>query len=368
MVKFCQDYMSTGELPGDVNRTVVCLIPKIKVPQSMTDLRPISLCNVLIRVLSKVLSNRLKPCLDTIISDKQSAFIEGRLLTDNALIAFEINHYMKRLTQGLKGRAAFKIDISKAYDRLEWSFIRSMMEKFGFSAMWIARIMKLISSVSYSFIRDGTIFGEVILQRGVRQGDPISPYIYIMCAEGLSSIIRRHEEMGLLHGCTIARGAPTISHLLFAGDCYLFFRATKTEAGVMKRILCRYERLSGQMINYAKSLVTFSSNTSEVSRKEVCDQLGVSEVQNPGRYLGMPMCVGRRKTATFSFLSERIDQKLQTWQNQTLSKAGKILLLKTAAQVVPNFWMSMFLIPIEVCDRIEKKMNAFWWGDGNSGK
>lgn len=288
VVRFCQYYMSSGELPSGINQTLVCLIPKVKVPKEMTDLRPISLCNVLVRILSKVLANRLKPCLKSLISDRQSAFIEGRLLNDNALIAFEVNHYMRRLSQGKNGMAGFKIDISKAYDRLEWDFIRNMMFKFGFSALWTERIMGLITSVSYSFIRNGEVFGDVTPHRGVRQGDPISPYIYIMCAEGLSSMIRRNEEVGILHGCTIARGAPTISHLLFADDCYFFFRATKTEANAMKRILDRYEHISGQMINYAKSSVTFSPNTSDDDKIEVCDQLEVNAVQISGKFWECP--------------------------------------------------------------------------------
>lgn len=119
MVNFCQEFMTTRELPFGVNHIIVCLIPKVKVPQSMTDLRSISLCNVLMRILSKVLSNRLKACLGPLISDKQSAFIEGRLPTDNTLITFEVNHYMKRHTQGKNGITELKIDISKAYDRLE---------------------------------------------------------------------------------------------------------------------------------------------------------------------------------------------------------------------------------------------------------
>lgn len=118
VIQLCQKFMCTGEFPEGMNRTLVCLIPKIKVLQTMADLRPISLCNVLVRILSKVLSNRLKVCLGSIISDRQSAFIEGRLLTDNALVAFEVNHYMKRKTRGKHGVAGLKIDISKAYDRL----------------------------------------------------------------------------------------------------------------------------------------------------------------------------------------------------------------------------------------------------------
>ncbi|XP_074351494.1 uncharacterized protein LOC141690607 [Apium graveolens] len=176
-----------------------------------------------------------------IVSDRHSAFIEGRLLTDNAMLAFEINHYLKRKTQGKNGLAELKIDISKTYDRLEWDFILNMMKKFGFHDIWVDRIMRFIQSVSYSFLHKDGEFGNISPQRRLCQGDPISPYIYIMCAEGLSSIIRRNEDVGLLHGCTVAREAPIISHLLFADDCYFLFRANAAEAGVMKRILNRYE-------------------------------------------------------------------------------------------------------------------------------
>lgn len=189
VVEFCRKFFSTGELPMEFNRTMVCLIPKVKQPEWMTDLHPISLCNVLFRVLSKILANRLKLCLPTLISANQNAFVEGRLLTDNALIAFEVNHYIKRKMQGNKGVAALKIDVSKAYDRLEWDYIESMLIKFGFQEMWRKRVMTCIKMVSYSFVQQGVVFGEIYPQRGIRQGDPISPYLYILCAEGLTSLI-----------------------------------------------------------------------------------------------------------------------------------------------------------------------------------
>lgn len=206
-----------------------------------------------------------------------------------------------------------------------------MMIKFGFTQIWIDRVMKLVKSVNYSFLHNGVEFENVVPARGLRQGDPLSPYLYIMCAEGLSAIIRRHDSAGLIHGCTIARGAHTISHLLFADDCYFFFKATGGEAGVMRNILDRYEKESGQMINYSKSTVMFSPNTTEENRQIVCSQLGVREVQEPGYYLGMPMNIGWRKMGSFSFLVERVEQKIQGWQNITLSKSGKVTLLKTAA-------------------------------------
>lgn len=290
-----------------MNHAVVRLIPKTKVPQNMTELRPIALCNVLVRILSKVLVNRLKPCLGSVISEVQSAFVEGRLLTDNAMIAFEVNHYMRRRTQGNRGLAGLKIDISKAYDRLEWGFIKNMMIRFGFHERWIERIMTFISTVSYGFIHNGAEIGRVIPTRGVRQGDPISPYIYIMGAEGLSAMLRRNVDDGLIHGCTVAKGAPNISHLFFADDCYLFFKATEVEANNMKRILNRYESISGQRINFWKSTVVFSPNTSVDDRTKVCDKFGVTEIERPRNYLGMPMIISRNRVASFSFLLDRVE-------------------------------------------------------------
>lgn len=170
--------------------------------------------------------------------------------------------------------------------------------------------MRCVQRVSYSFVHDGTEFGNIQPKRGIRQGDPISPYLYILCAEGLSSIIRRHEDVSLVHGCSIARGAPPISHLLFADNCYVFFKATIQEARSMKSILEGYERLSGQAINLMKSTMTFSPNTEDTCRLQICNTLQVQESALPWNYLGLPMYIGRCKNNAFKFLIERVSQKL----------------------------------------------------------
>lgn len=185
-----------------------------------------------------------------------------------------------------------------------------MLMKFGFHQKWIDRVIICITSVTYSFVHNEGVFGEVHLHRGIRQGDPMSPYIYILCVEGLSAILRRHEDAGLIHGCRVARGAPVISHLLFADDCYLFHRATEVEATTVKSILGRYEVLSGQSINYNKSSICFSPNTTRENRTLVCSQLGVPETRHAGRYLGMPMYIGKNKREVFGFLEDRVNQKV----------------------------------------------------------
>ncbi|XP_074322749.1 uncharacterized protein LOC141659720 [Apium graveolens] len=183
----------------------------------------------------------------------------------------EFNHTLvcliSKRTQGVNGVAELKIDVSKA------------------------------------FTQYGQIFGDVRPQRGIRQGDPISPYLYILCAEALSSIIKRHEDVGLIYGCVIARGATPVSHLLFADDCYFFFKAVESEARVMRSIIPRYEELSGQAVNFNKSAITFSSNTSTQNREVIYGIVEVEESRSPGNYLGIPMAVGNRKNEVFNFLS-----------------------------------------------------------------
>lgn len=243
-----------------------------------------------------------------------------------------------------------------------------MMSNFGFPQIWIQRIMQCIKTVSYSFLQEGKIFGDMHPERGVRQGDPISPYLYILYAEGLTGIIRHYEESGWIHGCKVARDAPSISHLLFADDCYFFLKATQGEASNMCDILKKYDMLLGQMVNYAKSDIVFSLNTTVSVRRNICESLGVQEKEKPGKYLGMPMYIGKSKKEAFGFLSDRVQSKIHAWCNKDLSKAGKITLLKTSAQTTPTFLMSLFLIPDTICEEIEKKMNAFLWGGGINNK
>ncbi|XP_058776514.1 uncharacterized protein LOC131650817 [Vicia villosa] len=126
-------WLDRGFFPSDITHTNICLIPKNGNPSSMTDLRPISLCNVVYKILSKLLANRLKKCLDKCIREEQSAFVEGRSILDNAMIAFEVIHALKRRTSGNNAQLALKIDISKAYDRVDWGFLRGMLYRLGFA-------------------------------------------------------------------------------------------------------------------------------------------------------------------------------------------------------------------------------------------
>ena len=179
-----------------INYTHVTLIPKVKDATLMTQLRPISLCNVLYKIVAKVLTNRLKTILPRVISPTQSAFVPGRLISDNYLVAAEVAHYMHKRSSRANGLMAVKLDISKAYDRVEWKFLEAMMLRMGFSDRWIRTVMLCITTVTYSFKLNGAPVGYMCLERGIRQGDPLSPYLFVMCAVGLSALLTKAEVDG----------------------------------------------------------------------------------------------------------------------------------------------------------------------------
>lgn len=177
-----------------------------------------------------------------------------------------------------------------------------------------------ITSVQYRIIFNGDNIGPIIPKRGLRQGCPLSPYLYIICAEGLPAIIKNHESRGILHGNRICRTAPSISHLLFADDNFIFCRATLSEVQHLKGILSNYEQASGQAINYRKSAIAFSTNTKPEDIVSIKNILGVYEPIGNGKYLGLPSMVGRNKKAIFSYLKDRLWKKCQSWSVRSLSR------------------------------------------------
>ncbi|CAL1358762.1 unnamed protein product [Linum trigynum] len=223
-------YLEVGEFPMMLNKTLIALIPKKNKPSTPTDFRPISLCNVLYKIMSKVLANRLKQLLNMVIGEQQSAFIPGRFITDNILIAFECFHTIKQKTRAKTGFMAAKLDISKAYDRVEWDFLEAMMLKFGFAERWVRMIMKCITTVTYSILVNGHRSEEFQPEMGLRQGNPLSPYLFLFCVEGLATLLTNVVNSGKIHGLKTSARGPIISHLLFADDSVLFTKILHRKA------------------------------------------------------------------------------------------------------------------------------------------
>ncbi|XP_019164365.1 PREDICTED: uncharacterized protein LOC109160532 [Ipomoea nil] len=280
--------LNVGSLPPGLNNTDVVLIPKKDVPEQVSDLRPIALSNVIYRIMAKMITRRMKPLMDSIICESQSAFIPGRLITGNILIASEVGHYLNRKRCGAVGWSALKLDMAKAYEQMEWPFLKGMMVALEFDDKWIDLIMMCVTTVSYNFL----------------------------------------------------------------------------EANEIKGCLALYENLSGQAVNYHKSSICYSKNTTEVVKENVAQVLGVIQAPNYGKYLGLPSFIGRNKKAAFAYIEDKIRQRIGSWNKKLLSQAGKEVLLKSVAQAMPTFSMSVFLLPTAICTAIERLMNRYWWGSG----
>nr|XP_027060887.1 uncharacterized protein LOC113687483 [Coffea arabica] len=367
VVAAIKSFFHTGHLLKAVNDTIISLIPKVDSPESVVHFRPISLCNVLYKIISKIIANRLKGVLHHCISPSQSAFIPGRQILDNVVVAHEILHFLKNRRKGRVAFMALKLDMSKAYDRVEWKFVGRVMMKMGFCPIFVRWIMSCLSTVTYSFNLNGQKVGCVQPSRGLRQGDPLSPYLFIICAEGLSCLIDKAMMNKEITGIKICKDSPMVSHLFFADDSLLCCQATKQEARKVKSILERYGQASGQVVNFEKSAIFYSKNTTDQRKNGVREELdNIKEARN-GTYLGLPMAIGRSKTQVFAFVQNKISNKLQDWKQKLLSQGGKEILVKSVIMAMPTYVMACFRLPRGLCRQITGKIARFWWRKGEKG-
>ncbi|XP_021631810.1 uncharacterized protein LOC110629204 [Manihot esculenta] len=318
------EFFNSGRMLKNANHTVISLIPKVKSVKTMKDLRLISLCNVFYKIIAKLLTLRLQPLMDSIVGSEQNAFIKGHLISDNVLICHEIMHSLKLKKHGKSAGMAIKLDVSKAYECMEWSFLQHMLYCFGFHEKWISWIMQCVSSVTFSLQVNGHRFGYLTPTRGIRQGDPLSPYLFLLVAEGFSHALNNSAIRGL----SASRHGPSISHLLFADDSILFTQATMEQANIIRSILHNYSRASGQSVNLAKSTIIFSPNTSPILKQQICSSLNIHNLEVNDRFLGLPAHFYRSKTQTFGYLRERIEKTCAGWKEKLLSKGGKEVLIK----------------------------------------
>jgi len=245
---------------------------------------------------------------------------------------------------------------------LNWIWVRHMT---GLSETFYVMLCKGLALIEDGYIWwwnvlqqirvNGELTEEFAPERELHQGDPMSPYLFILCAEGFSSLLGRDELEGKIGGVQICRSAPSVSHLLFADDSlilWVLFRSIEEEASHLRELLGVYESCSGQVINAEKSTVLFSPNTGSFQRRRVQEILNSRSEARSEKCLGLPMSVGRSRTNTFAYLKDKIWQRIQGWKEKLLSKAGKEIMIKAVAQSIPVFAMGCFDITKKICNQI----------------
>ena len=261
-----------------------------------------------------------------------------------------------------------KIDMSRAFDRVEWPFLLKILSLSGFPPQFTHLIEQCITTPTFSILINGGPVGNFSSQRGLRQGNPLSPLLFIICTEALSRLLTRKSMMGSLKVIKIARNCDPLTHLLFADDLLVFGRANEGEAETIADCLATYESWSGQLINKDKSVIHYSNNANRVQISTINSILGLKKAANDAKYLGLPFLVSRSRRRAFQPIVERLDAKLQGWKAKLLSYAGRATLIKSTALAMPTYAMQAFLLPKTIYQTLDGKIRDFWWGHNKTKK
>lgn len=228
--------------------------------------------------------------------------------------------------------------------------------------------MSCVVSVSYKVIHARREVGPIIHTRDLRQGDPLSPYLLILCAEGLSALIRRNESLTRVQGVKVCRQAPSITHMFFADDSYLYCRANEEEARNFDAMLETYEMASGQQVNKSKLSLFFSSNIGAEMRLYLCQVLQMLEAGDDCTFLGLSNMMGRSKSVTLGFLKEKVKKCIDNWGGRHISQGGREILVKAVVQELPTYTMSVFKLPSDLTKDLERMITKYWWHSNSKEK
>ncbi|XP_052201561.1 uncharacterized protein LOC127807600 [Diospyros lotus] len=285
VVKAVQSFFASGRLLSQVNATIISLIPKVPHPETPSQFRPISCCNVLYKIITKILANRIKPVLSGLVDVSQAAFVPGRSIGDNVLLAQELV-FQYHLHQGAP-RCAMKVDLAKAYDTVEWDFLLMTLHLMNFPSQFCGWIRECITTPRYSIKINGQLNGFFPGGRGLRQGDPLSPYLFVLVMQVLQGIVKHHSRASDFQYHWKCEQTKTVM-LMFADDLLLFSHGNPSSVNILKSCLERFSSLSGLVANPSKS-DCFVSCKDPSLREAIYIASGFWRGSLPMRYLGVPL-------------------------------------------------------------------------------
>lgn len=346
----------------EINHTLLTLIPKCNDPSLVSQFRPTALCNVVYKIVTKIITQRLHSIMPSVVAENQSSFISGRSTIDNILSLQETIHSFKQL-HGKKGYMIIKLDLEKAYDRLEWTFVLETLNLLGLPPELIQVISHYLAPTSLRINWNGSCCSTITSTRGLRQGDPLSPYLFVLCLERLGHRIIDSVAAGDWVPFRFGRGSgPKLSHICFVDDLLLIVEALSDQVRNIKGILQDFSVASGQKVSLPKSQVFFSNNVSSSMALALSQDLGIQCTADLGVYLGAPMIHQRASAQSYKFILDKMRKKLSGWKATSLSFAGRITLAQASLSNIPGYVLQSAPIPAAVCDEVEKLCRDFIWG------
>ncbi|KAK1276479.1 hypothetical protein QJS04_geneDACA020812 [Acorus gramineus] len=363
IILMLEDFRLGRQGIGCINACTFILIPKKEAAEAIADYRPICLVNGCYMILAKVLTNRLKKVCPYIIEENQSAFIPGRGLQEGYAISQEI---IANLHKDKRSGVILKMDFAKAYDNVVWDFLLQVMALHGFSSNWLRMIRLCIGSANASVNINGSVCGFFPINRGLRQGDPLSPLLFSIVANVLSRMCLKAERARWIVGLPCTNGGTPITHLQYADDTMMFAEPEVDVLGGYKFILSCFSLLSGLSINWSKSALC-AIHVESTRAESLAALLGCELQQAAPKHLGLPLVQSRLLRKDWTPLVERVEKRLAGWQNRCLSSAGKLVLLQAVLSNLPTFYLSIFRIPQTVLKKIDVIRRRFFWNGAGRG-
>uniref|UniRef100_A0A803PTQ2 Reverse transcriptase domain-containing protein n=1 Tax=Cannabis sativa TaxID=3483 RepID=A0A803PTQ2_CANSA len=356
--KAIADFFETGAIPKEMHRTMISPIPKIENPSRAVDYRPIACCTTLYKCISKLMCTRLAKVLPSIINQNQWAFVQGRSIAHNVMILQDLLKNYKR--KNTSPRCALKIDISKAYDTVDWDFLEDLLNAFKLPRKFVDMVMICVRNTSYTLLMNGRMQGSFNGAKGLRQGDPISPLLFVLIMEYLTRLLQAATQNTKFRYHPMCKNLKLVS-LCFADDLIILSKGTRHSLHVVKTVLDEFSNTTGLAINSQKSHIYFGG-VKDREKDDITADLTIIEGTFPLKYLGVPLRPTKWKIEDCGIVISKIKQSLHTWASRHLSHAGRAQLIHSVLLGLRNYWMSIFVLPQSVTKEVERLCRGFLWG------
>ncbi|KAL2943893.1 LINE-1 retrotransposable element ORF2 protein [Bienertia sinuspersici] len=351
------DFFETGKLLKEINNTLLVLIPKVAKPLEVSEFRPIACCNTIYKGITKLLCSRLKEVLPDLVSENQGAFVHDRYIVHNIMVCQDLVRRYGRKNNSPS--CMIKLDLKKAYDTVEWSFLEEMLRAMCFPNLFIVWIMECITSPRFSLVLNGSPTGYFKSCRGLRQGDPLSPLLFVLGMEYLSRILNNLHEDSNFNFHPRCKGIR-LTHMCFADDLIMCCKGEKKSVDALLKCFNEFSSTSGLQANKSKTEL-YTSGMKEVEVNQVLNESGFKKGKMPFKYLGVPICSKRVNASQCEVLIEKMTTRIRTWSSRHISFAGRSQLINSVLMSIQQYWAQVFILPTSVLQSIEQICRSYLW-------
>ena len=348
-------FLGDGRNFGRLNRAIITLIPKTHPAEEVGDFRPISLVHSFAKLFTKILSNRLRPKMESLVSVNQSAFIKGRNLHDNFVL---VRQMARRINGRRESGVLLKLDISRAFDSLSWAFLFEVLSALGFPAIFLQWLAICFRAASTRVAVNGVLGRRIMHARGLRQGDPLSPQLFVLGMEVVTLLVQKASAQGLLS--PIGRATPVQRLSIYADDVVLFAKPEVYDLVAVRELLHIFATATGLRVNYRKTSATLIWG-GEAEKVLVAGILQCPIVEFPIRYLGIQLAIKPLTKNQWQPMIEAATSIAPAWQRGMIARPGRLALVKYVMCARPVHHLLVADASCWLLQDLEKSLRGFFW-------